>query len=84
MKKIVLLLAVILLSGCCAKPGPEKEKAIKVDEEVIRPIRYNVGESFHVVEKMVIEGHEYLMFSSKTSSHPPTVIHSESCPCHNN
>lgn len=83
MKKIVLLLVVILLSVSCVKPNPKKEKAIKVNEEAIRPIRYKVIGTCHKVEKMVIEGHEYLVFSSNLAN-PPTVIHSESCPCHNN
>lgn len=78
MKKLILLLAVILLSGSCTTPNSKKE-----NEEVIRPVEYKVIGTCHNVQKWVIEGHEYLVFSSKLAS-PPTVIHSESCPCHNN
>jgi uncharacterized secreted protein with C-terminal beta-propeller domain len=32
------------------------------------------------VSKIMIDGHEYLVFSSRVT-HPPTVIHNMACPC---
>lgn len=33
-----------------------------------------------IIRKFIIEGHEYLMFSSGVAS-SPTVVHNENCPC---
>lgn len=82
MKKTFLILIAIamLMVSCTVKPTEEKKhehpnKCVVTELEV-------VGTNFtRTVEKFTIEGHEYLVFTSKVAN-PPTVIHSESCSCH--
>ena len=80
MKKILVFLATLILCvgciDCNGTPRIEKEKAFVTGYEVIGSAYYRG------IEKVEIEGHEYLMFSAKISR-PPFVIHSASCPCHN-
>jgi hypothetical protein len=80
------MLAIISTCGSCCdgsdthivtneKPGSSLD--------VIPTSKYKVVGSYYNVEKYVIEGHEYLIFSSKLAN-PPTVVHNENCPCHKN
>ena len=76
MKRILLLIA-LLFCGCSqndAEPTKaRRDRCVVTDFDV-------VGDRFLFVQKVTIEGHEYLLFSSKLAN-PPTVVHSESCPC---
>lgn len=87
MKKILLVFALLTMLVACGPvqtseqpmvqhpEGPEKGYAeILVDYH----IRYNDTRVW--VEKIGIDGHEYLMFGSGLAN-PPTVIHAETCPC---
>ena len=87
MKKILLVLALLTtLVACSPAPtseqpmvqkqrGPEKGYAeILVDYKIIN------RDTRTWVEKIGVDGHEYLMFGSGLAN-PPTVIHNEACPC---
>ena len=80
MKKLIVLL-IALVSSCGRVATDDVEQDGK---EVIVVTSYKVEGSLylHNVEKFVIEGHDYLVFSSKIA-YPPTIVHSESCPCKN-
>lgn len=81
MKKLILVLFTVLLVSCC---NNQQEDNIQGDKDYITATRYKiVGSRYErTVEKFTIEGHEYLLFSSKLAN-PPTVIHNENCPCKN-
>lgn len=67
----MVALAIIALIGIlcsCERRSPESE-AQQTTQEIDRHIK-----------KATIDGHDYLLFFGKVSV-PPTVIHSESCPC---
>lgn len=90
MKKILLAFALLVtvllvtLMACSSrgteqtqqKPkGPEKEYVeILVDYKIIN------ANTRTWVEKIGVDGHEYLMFGDGLAN-PPTVLHNEACPC---
>ena len=78
MKKIILLVATMLLFTSC---DGDKEKKY---EPITNSYGVTEQQISQGITKITIEGHEYLKFTDyvykgRTSS----VIHSESCPCHN-
>jgi len=81
MKKLLVLLLALVVSSC-GQPSAEKEA--QDGKETIVATIYTIEGShyFRHVEKFIIEGHEYLVFSDKIAN-PPSVLHSESCPCKN-
>lgn len=87
MKKILLAFALLTTLVACSptstseqstvqKPkGPEKGYIeILVDYKIIN------SNTRDWVEKIGVDGHEYLMFGSGLAN-PPTVVHNEACPC---
>lgn len=77
MKKILLIIVLTILFCSCKQTSADYE-----NNYIIASSYKVVGSSYCTdVEKFIIEGHEYLVFTSKVAN-PPTVIHSESCPCH--
>lgn len=79
----LLVLAILLFVACNGSAGttpkaPEKEKQV-VQVEVFK-VAPNPRTNSRL-EKWTIEEHEYLVFTNNIAA-PPTVIHSESCPCH--
>lgn len=77
---IIGIMNVLTITSCSpvdnqSYKGPEKETA-----EVL--MKYNLKYSDHGtwVEKIRIDNHDYLVFGSGVAN-PPTVIHSEDCPC---
>lgn len=90
MKKNILICALLFMMGCGVEQQesqPQLEEQSKVELAkpiVIRTDKFTVKEGYpYHIEKYVIEGHEYLLFSDKLAD-APSVIHSASCPCHNN
>ena len=80
MKKLIFILFALSLTLAC--DGPTQE--IKKEMQVVQVERFKISPETHSssrVEKWTIEGHEYLLFINKMAN-PPTVRHSESCPCH--
>ena len=79
------LLHLIFLLGaataCCQAEQAPKEPE-QTEQGVVYATKYKVvGSPYrHDVEKFVVDGHEYLVFSAKVAN-PPTVVHSEACPC---
>lgn len=84
MKKIVLVLSFLLSSPIITvnKSCDEEDLSQYEENEIITVTKYKIvgTDYYRSVEKFVIEDHEYLVFGSKMGN-PPTVIHSESCPC---
>lgn len=83
MKILPYILAIGFVASC--EPRQQApELPVKQEPGFVYATRYTViGSPFrHDVEKFVVDGHEYLVFSAKVAN-PPTVIHSESCPCKN-
>lgn len=86
MKKVLFVLTIMLMMVSCSQPyqpgqpkfeysGPETGYAkILVDYRIYGAS----GKTW--VEKIAVDDHEYLMFGSGLAN-PPTVIHSENCPC---
>ena len=78
MKKIILLVATMLLFTSCDGDKENKHEPITNSQGVTEQV---ISQG---ITKITIEGHEYLKFTDygyykgRTSS----VIHSESCPCH--
>lgn len=54
---------------------PEKGYA-----EILVDYRIKNNDTRVWVEKMGVDGHEYLIFGSGLAN-PPTVLHNEACPC---
>lgn len=87
MKKILLALALLTTLVACSptstseqptvqKPkGPEKGYA-----EILVDYKIKHADTKTWVEKIRVDGCDYLMFGSGLAN-PPTVIHSEKCPC---
>lgn len=88
MKKIVIALTAALMFVSCdcdcdclvdnsskTTPKPQKDTAITIMTYEIKGY-----EGTLYIDKMVIDGHEYLLFSSKLAN-PPTVVHNMACPC---
>ena len=84
---IIAFLTATVISACSSpmteqtqpvtqKPrGPEKGHAeILVDYRIIN------ANTRTWVEKIGVDGHEYLMFGDGLAN-PPTVLHNEACPC---
>ena len=82
MKRLIILLIILVISSCGNCVTKSIEISPKEERERIIVTTYKVDGTNRstCVEKFVIEGHEYLVFGSKLAN-PPTVIHSESCPC---
>ena len=81
MKKLLVLLLALVVSSCGQSSA---EKEAQDGKNTIVATSYTI-EGIHFyrrVEKFIIEGHEYIVFSSKIAN-PPFVVHSESCPCKN-
>jgi uncharacterized lipoprotein YajG len=70
MKKILLILSIVVLMGCCAKQPETKQN-------VPTPHRIHVLEGSSLTLFMIIEvdGHQYL------SRGDGGIVHLESCPC---
>jgi len=79
MKALKFIILALLVASCGQENEVEKSETT---DGVVTVTKYKVvGTNFcHDVEKYVIDGHEYLVFSSKIAN-PPTVVHSEACPC---
>jgi hypothetical protein len=63
-----------------------EEVPVKSEDTLVKPKATRIAiietEGYHYfIEKYVIEGHEYLLFSDRIAS-SPSVVHSASCPCH--
>ena len=68
MKKILILLAGILLCGCCTETPP----ALKGEDE-----KY-VDKRRYAIYPVEIEGHIYIVYAGL---HGGDIIHAEHCPC---
>lgn len=75
--KILFVLLSVLISSCVQPSAENEAQTIVATSYTIKGSQY-----YRRVEKYIIEGHEYLVFSSKIAN-PPFVVHSESCPCKN-
>ena len=79
MKALKFIIIALLVASC--GQGENTESAETTDGVVtVRKYKVVGTDFFRNVEKYVIDGHEYLVFSSKIAN-PPTVVHSEACPC---
>ena len=79
MKALKFIILSLLVASC--GQAKDEETPITTKENVTVAEYEVVGTRYcHDVEKYVIDGHEYLVFSSKLAN-PPTVVHSEGCPC---
>lgn len=84
MKKLIFILSALLLTVACKGPAETTQKAPAKEKQVVQVEVFKSAPNSNTssrVEKWTIEGHEYLVFYSKVAN-PPTVRHSESCPCH--
>ena len=80
MKRLFVLLLAIVSS--CVQPSEENETQDGKDTIVATIYTIKGTQRSVHVEKFIIEGHEYLVFSNKLAN-PPFVVHSEGCPCKN-
>lgn len=85
MKKILLAFALLVTLMACSNPGTEQtQQKPKGPEkgyaEILVVYKIINADTRTWVEKIGVDGHEYLMFGSGLAN-PPTVIHSEKCPC---
>lgn len=81
MKRLLVLLLALVVSSC-GQSSAEKEAQDGKDTIVATSYKVEGTLFYRKVEKFIIEGHEYIVFSSKVAT-PPFVMHSESCPCKN-
>ena len=86
MKKIVIALTAALMFVSCGcdclvdnssetTPKPQRDTATTIMSYKIKGY-----EDALYIDKMTIDGHEYLLFSSKLAN-SPTVVHNMACPC---
>lgn len=85
MKKILLALALLTTLVACSNPGTEQtQQKPKGPEkgyaEILVDYKIKHSDTRVWVEKIMVDDCEYLMFGSGLAN-PPTVIHSEKCPC---
>ena len=82
MKAIKFIILALLVAACGQENDATMSEMSETTDGVVTATKYKVVGTnfFHDVEKYVIDGHEYLVFSSKIAN-PPTVVHSEACPC---
>lgn len=87
MKKILLAFALLTALVACS-PAPTSEQSTvqyprgpeKGYAEILVDYKIKHNDTRVWVEKISVDNHDYLMFGSSLAN-PPTVIHSENCPC---
>lgn len=81
MKKIILLIAAMLAFSACdtSKMYEPATNERGITEQLIS------SNGTSSIIKVTVEGHEYLMFEGYSVGYgtPISVVHSASCPCHN-
>lgn len=88
MKKILLTFALLVTLVACSGPAPEQTQPVvqkqrcpeKGYAEILVDYKIKHSDTRTWVEKIRVDDHDYLMFGSGLAN-PPTVIHSENCPC---
>lgn len=88
MKASTTILWIVFISlitfGLVTACDERSEAAEKVETNKEIHVEEYKAVGFHstdcIIRKFIIEGHEYLMFSSGVAS-SPTVVHNENCPC---
>ena len=81
MKKLLMLSFALVVSSC-KQVATDDVVQDRKDTIVVTSYTVKWTQFYRHVEKFIIEGHEYLLFSSQIAN-PPFVVHSESCPCKN-
>jgi hypothetical protein len=88
MKKILLVFTLLVTLVACSGPAPEQTQQVvqnpkgpeKGYAEILVNYKIKHSDTRVWAEKIRIDDHDYLMFGSGLAN-PPTVIHSENCPC---
>ena len=81
MKKIILLIAAMLAFSACDDTSKKYEPVTNERGVTEQLISSDVSTN---IKKMTIEGHEYLVFEESVYyGQSIAVVHSASCPCHN-
>ena len=89
MKKLLLALALLAtMVACSPTPTPEQTQTVEQNPndpekgyaEILVDYKIINSDTRDWVKKIRVDGCEYLMFGSGLAN-PPTVIHSEKCPC---
>ena len=89
MKKLLLALTLLAtLVACSPTPTPEQTQTVEQNPngpekgyaKILVDYRIINSDTRDWVKKIRVDGCEYLMFGSGLAN-PPTVIHSEKCPC---
>ena len=84
---VIAFLGVTVISACSG-PTPEQTQQVvqnsrgpeKGYAEILVDYKIKHSDTRVWVEKIMVDDHDYLMFGSALAN-PPTVIHSENCPC---
>ncbi len=88
MKKLLLAFALLTTLVACSGPAPEQTQSVvqnpngpeKGYAEILVDYKIKHSNTKVWVEKIRVDDHDYLLFGSALAN-PPTVIHSENCPC---
>jgi len=88
MKKILLEFALLTTLVACSGPAPEQTQPVvqnpngpeKGYAEILVDYKIKNNDTWVWVEKIRVDDHDYPMFGSGLAN-PPTVLHSENCPC---
>jgi len=87
MKASTIILWIVFISlitfglvTACIKRSEAAERMERNEEVYVKEYKVVGSHYADYVQKITIEGHEYLMFFSKLAF-PPTVVHNENCPC---
>ena len=88
MKKILLVFALLVTLVACGGPVPDQTQPVVQNQrcpkkeyaEILVDYKIKHSDTRTWVEKIRVDDHDYLLFGSGLAN-PPTVIHSENCPC---
>ena len=86
MKQILTIFAIVLMMVSCSQPSQQRQPKFEYSgpetgyAEILVDYRIHGTSGKTWVKKIAVDDHEYLMFGSGLAN-PPTVIHSENCPC---
>lgn len=87
MKKIFSIIILAIFASACSNVGTNSDSIQNNIQTHTRwqtvevKAEYDVYNSCTHIRTIVLDGHEYYMFTSNIAN-PPYVIHSEACPCH--
>ena len=92
MKKVICLALFALLFGACEEQDSIQAQQVTVQDTVQptpKPTRivgqkYSFGNTNVDIRLIIIDGHEYIVAATTSSTRPGgvSIIHSESCKCH--